>query len=51
VSLLSLTRWTFCGVQSFPGYAVMLLCNDAAHSTRALVVYSEADPVVITEAA
>jgi hypothetical protein len=46
VSRLSLGRWTFVGVQSFPG-VVLLLINDDQRSTRTLWAYDDAHPVRI----
>lgn len=39
-------RFTFCGVQLFPG-SVQLLVNDEHRSTRTLVAYSDRHPVRI----
>lgn len=48
MSRLSLQRWTYVGVQSFPG-AALLLVNGPDRSTKALVVYDAAHPVRISE--
>lgn len=42
-----MNRWTFCGVQLFPGFAAALLVNLPNKSTRALVTYDEDRPVQI----
>lgn len=48
MSRLYRERWTFCGVMAVPGFA-MLLVNDSRRSTRALVAYTDAEPVRIEE--
>jgi hypothetical protein len=49
MSALARQRWTFVGVQTFPGCMVLLLVNGPDKSTRALIAYDAANPVRITE--
>ena len=49
MSRLYRERWTFLGVQMFPGLGVALLINLPNKSTRALVDYANAEPVRIEE--
>jgi hypothetical protein len=52
MSALSLQRWTFVGVQAFPGCMVMLLANVPCAdgwTTVSMVAYDAANPVRITE--
>jgi hypothetical protein len=49
VRRLAVDKWTYVGIQTFPGCCVLLLVNGPDKSTRALVVYSIAQPVRISE--
>jgi hypothetical protein len=50
VSRLYRSRWTFVGVQTFPGCMVLFLVNGPDKSTVSMVAYDDAHPVRITEA-
>lgn len=47
MSRLYRQRWTYCGVMAVPGFA-MLLVNNQERSTKAMVAYTAAEPVIIT---
>ena len=48
MSRLYRERWTYCGVMAVKGIA-LLLVNDSNKSTRAMIAYDDAHPVVIKE--
>lgn len=47
MSLLARQRWTFCGVQTAPGFAMLLVTRVEGHSTKALVWYSDDERIRI----
>lgn len=49
MSRLYRERWTFRGIQMFPGLGVLLLVNLPNKSTRTLVAYEAKRPVLIKE--